>query len=110
MKEDVVYLTHILNCISDIQSYVATKDEFFHSKLIQDAVLRNLEVIGEATKNISPELRNKEKDIPWRDMAAFRDVLIHKYFGLDSDIIWNVVERDLPKIKPRLIKIKEQAK
>ncbi|HET7580804.1 MAG TPA: DUF86 domain-containing protein [Bacillales bacterium] len=96
MKEDRVYLTHILECISDIESYVETKEDFYQSKLIQDAVIRNMVIIGEATKNISTELRSREKDIPWREMAALRDVLIHKYFGLELKIIWNVVSKELP--------------
>jgi len=99
MKDDKIYLFHIIECIENIKDYVAPgKSVFFESKLIQDAVIRNLEIIGEATKKISAELRQKENNIPWREMAGLRDVLIHDYFGVDLSIIWNVVEKELPKI------------
>lgn len=100
MKGDYVYLSHILECISAIESYLPNgKRDYFGSKLIQDAVIRNLEVIGEATKRVSIELREKENQVPWREMAGLRDVLIHHYFGVDNEIVWNVVEKELPKIK-----------
>ncbi|SNS05509.1 Uncharacterized conserved protein, contains HEPN domain [Anaerovirgula multivorans] len=93
-------------CIHNIETYVEPgKVEFFKSKLIQDAVIRNLEVIGEATKKIAYELRHREHDIPWKEMAGLRDVLIHDYFGVDLDIVWNVVKKELPK-KERYIHLK----
>jgi uncharacterized protein with HEPN domain len=73
-----------------------------NSKVTQDAVIRNLEIIGEATKRISTDLRHQNPDIAWREMAGMRDVLIHDYFGVDLKIVWNVVEYELPKIKIKI--------
>lgn len=104
MKDDKLYLTHILECIDTIEEYTADgKEAFFTTKIIQDAVIRNLEIIGEATKKISYDLRNQCSDIPWREMAGMRDVLIHEYFGVDLKIVWAVVEFELPKIKAKMI-------
>jgi uncharacterized protein with HEPN domain len=106
MKEDRVYLTHILECIQNIEEYVPEgKDQFMYSKLVRDAVIRNLEIIGEATKNISTEFRNQHPEIPWRAMAGMRDVLIHNYMGVDLNIVWNTIERELPKIKRSLSEV-----
>jgi uncharacterized protein with HEPN domain len=103
MKNDKVYLNHILECITNIETYLPNgKADFFSSKLIQDAVIRNLEVIGEATKRISRELREQHKNIPWREMAGLRDVLIHDYFGVDNGIVWNVVEKEIPPLKEKI--------
>ncbi len=81
MKKDVrVYLMHILECVIKIERYtVEGRDVFFQSELIQDAVLRNLEVIGEAAKRINQEFRQAHPAIPWRGMATMRDILIHHY-------------------------------
>lgn len=109
MKRDYVYLTHILECIDTIESYLPNgEQDYFSSKLIQDAVIRNLEIIGEATKGISQKLRSDHKEIPWKEMAALRDVLIHKYFGVDNEIVWNVVENELPRVKKEIELLKNK--
>lgn len=88
-----MYLRHILECIETIEENTHSGEQaFYRSKMIQDAVIRNLKIIGEATKRISEELRNQYPQIPWREMAGLRDVLIHDYFGIDLNIVWNVVE------------------
>lgn len=110
MKTDRIYITHILECIDHINSYVKVEKDFLSSRLIQDAVIRNLEIIGEATKKISKELRDKEKVVPWSEMAGLRDVLIHNYFGVDLSIVWKVVENELPNIKQELQRIKAEIK
>jgi len=95
MKDDNVYLRHILECIQNIESYIPNgKNDFFSSKLIQDTIIRNLEIVDEATKRISQELRDQHPQLPWREMAGLRDVLIHNYFGVDNTIVWNVIEKN----------------
>lgn len=100
MKDDRVYLLHIRDAIARIESYTAAgRDGFLTQAMIQDAVIRNLEIIGEAVKNISPGTREKCPEIPWRQIAGMRDVLIHEYFGVRVETIWNVVENRLPELK-----------
>lgn len=103
MKDDKVYLINILECIEKIQSYTKSgKKEFMTSELIQDAVIRNLEIIGEATNKIIPALRNYHTDIPWKQMAGLRGILIHDYMGVDLKAVWNVIENELPDVKGRI--------
>ncbi|MBS3970702.1 MAG: DUF86 domain-containing protein [Clostridia bacterium] len=94
----------VLEAICKIEEYTdsLTKEEFLKSHLIQDAVLRRLEIIGEAVKNIPSEVRNIYSDIPWKQMAGMRDVLIHDYFGVNLERVWLTVKKDLPKVKPKI--------
>ena len=99
MKDDSVYLRHILDSIARIQAYTNRgRDIFFQETLIQDAVLRNLEIIGEAVKRLSASAKQQAPNIPWAQIAGMRDVLIHNYFGVKLDRVWQVVERDLPAL------------
>ncbi|MCK9441950.1 MAG: DUF86 domain-containing protein [Methanothrix sp.] len=103
MKDDKLYLIHIWECIQRIESYSAEgKVAFLASNMMQDAIIRNFEIIGEATKHLSPELRQSHPEIQWRGLAGFRDVLIHNYMGVDLDEIWNIIENELPQIKSSL--------
>ncbi|MEA3240220.1 MAG: DUF86 domain-containing protein [Pseudomonadota bacterium] len=103
MKDDLVYLRHIVSAIKDIETYtVGGREEFFATKMIQDAVIRNLEIIGEAVKSLSPLFRGEHPDVPWKQIAGLRDVLIHHYFGVDVDSVWLVVESRLPGLLQRL--------
>jgi len=100
VKRDSLYLTHIAECIRRIEDYTRCgKEEFVNSSLVQDAVIRNFEIIGEAVKNISDDTLERQPHIPWRQIASFRDVLIHGYMGVDLNEVWNVIERDLPALK-----------
>ncbi|TDQ42360.1 HepT-like ribonuclease domain-containing protein [Aureibacillus halotolerans] len=106
MKDNKLYVSHILDSLNQIESYCSDgKNSFFQSRLIQDAVIRNLEIIGEATKQLSGEFRKKHDHIPWREMAGLRDILIHDYFGVDLRTVWGVIEKELPKLKKQVQKI-----
>lgn len=72
---------------------------FRANRQVQDAVIRNFEIIGEAVKHISDDLRRKHPDVPWRQVAGMRDEMIHEYFGVDLTIVWDTVQNDLPKLK-----------
>ena len=96
MKEDKVYLEHIQDCIKQIMDYTHEgKSDFMLDRKTQDAVVRNLEIIGEAVKNISPELKTLYPQLPWQNMAGMRDKLIHEYFGVNLELVWGVVENNL---------------
>jgi len=103
VKDDSVYLQHILDAIAKIEIYTANGREIFdRSPMAQDAVIRNFEIIGEATKRLSTQVRQQHPEVPWRVMAGFRDVLIHEYEGVDVDEVWNVILRDLPELKMQI--------
>ncbi|HUI39486.1 MAG TPA: DUF86 domain-containing protein [Methanothrix sp.] len=103
MKDDRLYLIHIWECIQRIESYSAEgKDAFLSSSMTQDAIIRNFEIVGEATKHLSPNLKQLHPEVQWREMAGFRDVLIHNYMGVDLIEVWNIIENELPQIKSGL--------
>ena len=100
MKDAAVFLQHIRDAIARIEAYTSGgRGAFFGDTMIQDAVIRNLEVIGEAVKNLPLDLRRQHPKIPWRNITALRNILIHEYFGVDLEIVWRVVERRLPALK-----------
>lgn len=110
MNKDLVYLYHIRDAIDKIESYASVgKEVFLETYHWQDAVIRNLEVIGEATKRLSAELKAENSEIPWREIAGLRDVLIHDYMGVDVRIVWNVVVQDIPKLKSTVLRLLEMA-
>jgi uncharacterized protein with HEPN domain len=101
IKDDAVYLRHILDAIGQIEEYVTGFDYemFMRSRLVQDGVIRQFEIIGEATKNLSPDLRVRYSHVPWKDIAGMRDKLIHQYFGVDISAVWETVVHDLLLLK-----------
>ena len=101
MSEDHVYLQHILEAIGKIELYTNGIDEetFMADSMRQDAVVRQLEIIGEATKRLLPVTRQSSQEIPWSDVAGMRDVLIHDYMGVDLDQVWAVVQQDVPVLR-----------
>ncbi len=104
MKDDRVYLLHIRDAIQHILSYTdGGRDCFFTDRKTQDAVARNLEIIGEAAKHLSQSLKEAHPDISWKSIAGMRDKLIHDYFGIDLQLVWDVVERDLPLLNRKIL-------
>ena len=104
MKDDRPYIDHILQAIAKVNRYTEnlTREEFENDELIQDAVIRNIEIIGEATKNLSEKFRGIHSKIPWRAMSGMRDKLIHDYVGIDFDVVWQTIKEDLTVLKDAL--------
>lgn len=106
-KDPKIYLEHILDSINAIQSYTSgkTRETFLGSLLEQDAVIRRFEIIGEAVKNMPEIFKSAHQDIPWGKMAGMRNVLIHEYFVIDFDAVWDTAKDDLPKLKIQIEKV-----
>jgi uncharacterized protein with HEPN domain len=102
-------LQHIIDAVGTNEEYVRGLDEqsFFKNRLVQDAVIRQFEIIGEAVKQLSSQLRNRHKEIPWQQMAGMRDKLIHEYFGVNVDQVWMTVTEDIPRLKNDLPQVLE---
>jgi uncharacterized protein with HEPN domain len=109
-KPPIIFIDHIIECADIIEHYIKNlaKSKFLKSREKHDAVIRRIEIIGEATKHIPKSFKDKYPDIPWKKIAGMRDMLIHEYFGVDLDLTWNVAKRDIPRLKKQLIKIKRE--
>lgn len=107
MKDDRLYLIHIRECVERIDSYVTVKDKqkFLDSTLIQDAVLRNLQVLAESTQRLSDAAKESASEVDWFKIAGFRNVLVHDYLGIDIEQVWNILEKDLPELKRHIEKL-----
>ena len=105
MKDDSVYLKHILDAIRKIEQYMGnhTLEEFEEDSLLQDGIIRGLEVIGEASSHLSPEMREKMSNINWSSVIAMRNKLIHEYFGVDLGAVWKTATEDVPQLKRQLL-------
>ena len=106
------YIKDILEAIDRIESYTTnlTFDDFSESRLYQDAVVRNLEIIGEAVKRLPKRLIEKYPEIEWKKIAGLRDILIHEYFGIDTEIVWDVVKNKIPELKDQILLIQSKIK
>ena len=101
-----LFITAIRDCANRILDYTMGKsfDEFIENQMLLDAVVRNLEVIGEATKNIPNDIRQKYPQVEWRKIAGLRDIVIHGYFGIDYEILWDIIQNKIPDL---VVKIQE---
>lgn len=103
MRDDGFYLRHIVGCISLIEQYTSGGGEpFAASTLIQDAVLRNLHILAESSQRLSNNIKGAHPEIEWRQLAAFRNILVHNYLGLHIDQVWETVQRELPVLKAQM--------
>ena len=108
-ERDGLFLTHILDAITDIESFtLAGRADFMADRKTQSAVIRQLEIVGEAVKNLSKALTDSEARVPWRQIAGTRDRLIHAYFRVDPEAVWLMVEQDLPLLRAQVQGIMEK--
>ncbi|MBI5152452.1 DUF86 domain-containing protein [Candidatus Peregrinibacteria bacterium] len=111
MKKDLkIFLEHIMESIIEIEKYTKniSRTKFLKTTQTQDAVVRRLEIIGEAVKNLPSSFKNKHPSIPWRKIAGLRDILIHDYFGVNLDLVWKVVKKNIPKLKKQISELSEK--
>ena len=113
-KNSLIFIKHILEHIELIEKFSEglTKNEIEEDRLKQSAIVRELEIVGEAAKNLSIDFKDKYKEIEWKKIAGLRDKLIHNYFGVDLDIVWDIIIEDIPILKKQIQEIikKEERK
>ncbi len=109
-RSGIDLLDDILICMEKIQLYLKglTYDQFSNDSKTQDAIIRNIEIIGEATRHLSDTIKLRHDHIPWKEIAGTRDRLIHGYFGVNIDIIWEIATIDIPKLKAQIEEIKNE--
>ena len=110
-KDDLTFIEHILESINAIKEFSkdTQKEELISNRLKRSAIVREIEIIGEAVKNISESLKNKYKDVEWKEIIGTRDKMIHHYFGVDLNIIWEIIKKDLPVLEKRIKRIKKDS-
>ncbi|MBI2452098.1 DUF86 domain-containing protein [Candidatus Pacearchaeota archaeon] len=111
-KNDLAFIEHILESINAIKDFSKkmNKQKLISNRLKQSAIIREIEIIGEAVKNISDSLKNEHREIEWKEIAGTRDKMIHHYFGIDLDIVWNIIKKDIPMLEKKIKKIKKELK
>ena len=108
-KDDSVYLKDIWNAIDKIDRYMKgiNLENFQSDDMRQDAVIRQLEIIGEAAKNISEKTKKQYSEVEWKKIAGSRDIFIHTYFGVNLERVWDIIKKDLPDLKEKISKIRK---
>lgn len=109
MKDDKTYLLHISDAIEKIERYIKADDfdVFSNNDMMADAVVRELEIIGEAARNLSDSFVNRHRQMPWSKIKAMRNVLIHEYFGVNLKVVWDTCKNDLPELKKSVLEVLE---
>ena len=104
-SDEMLYLRHMLDAVDTVEEYLQGVDEekFKNTRLIQDGVIRQIEIIGEAARHISKDIRKTYPEIPWQDVAGMRDKLIHDYFGVDIEKVWDTAKDDLPILRKQVV-------
>lgn len=98
-EADEILLAHMRECLERIREYAGgERSRFIESRLVQDAVIRNLQTLAESSQRLSSEIKTTEAQIPWRELAGFRNVIVHGYLGIDIPAVWLVIEQDLPPL------------
>jgi uncharacterized protein with HEPN domain len=109
LKSDFFYIAHILECVERIGTYCAGGEaEFFASEMVQDAVLRNLQVLAESSQRVSEELKARYSRVDWRGLSGFRNVVVHDYLGINTARIWHIVSVDLAELKRQMLEISNE--
>ena len=106
-KNNAVYIDHMLECIQRINEYVVSKEQFYNTHIVQDAVVRNLQVMSESSQRLADEIKRNYPAIPWKQISGFRNILVHDYLGVDLDVIWSVIEQELPGLEKALNEIQK---
>lgn len=106
-KNPEIFLKHISESIKEIENYTKriSKEKFSKDIKTQDAVVRRIEIIGEAVKNLPKDFKKKHPEISWREITGMRDMLIHEYFGIDFNIVWKTVKKDIPQLKKNILEL-----
>ncbi|MBA7620365.1 hypothetical protein ES703_27714 [subsurface metagenome] len=109
-KNDMAFIEHVLDSINAIEKFSKniTKKELISNRLKQSAIIREIEIIGEAVKNISNRTKERHKEVAWKEIIGTRDKIIHHYFGVDMNIIWKILREDLPELKRQMQNIKKE--
>ena len=105
-EADKVYVVHMLECIHRIAEYTrGGRSAFIDSSMAQDAVVRNLQTLTESSQRLSKTVKASVPSVPWRALSGFRNVVVHSYLGIDLEIVWRVIEEDLPPLRAALLQI-----
>ena len=109
-KDPKIFLSHILESIGEIEKNIKNMSEnkFLNSVITQDAVVRRLEIIGEAVKNLPASFKKRYPEIPWKKVSGTRDILIHEYFGVNVNLVWKIVNKNIPQLKKQISKLLEE--
>ena len=107
IKDDLAYIEHILDCIRKIHEFSndLSLKKFKSNEMVQDAIIRNIEIIGEASKRISIDAKQTYYKIPWKEIAGMRDKLIHDYLGVDAGVVWKTIKEDIPILEKLILEM-----